>query len=244
MPENTTFGIENFTTVVDLGNNTGAGIIRYNDGTWGIRYILSDELFYFFQNGLLNDNLYAINASIGYLPVNDITKINWHTLPKSKTQALFMLKTNGYATPNNPDKNDRLHLRKEPKQDAPSLGKYYNSTPLKVLQKKGEWTKVQIGHQEGWMMTKYLAFGGNMSKVKRNLLAKAAVHPVTTVYWFTKTGTLSKELWFDEATRVSIVGVIEDEWYLVWDPQTNAFGKICQIELWDGNGLFFLLTLY
>ncbi len=237
LPPNTVFGYDCFITMVNFNNEYGPSIIRYDDGTWGINYIQSGTNFcQLFQNGVLEDGYYCPRPVIGQHPYNDITKIDWLNIPESPEKMLAQIDPAGFATPNNPDVNDRLHLRKEPNKDASSLGKYYNGTPLKVLQKKGEWTKVQIGYTEGWMMTKYLAFGGDMLKVKTNLLVKVAVNPVTPVHWFTKTGTRMEKLWYGEATRVTIVGVIEDEWYLVWDPLTNAFGKIRQSDLWDGNG--------
>ena len=75
----------------------------------------------------------------------------------------------GWAVVNNPDPADRLHLRAKASKSGDSLGKFYNGTPVQVLERKGDWTRVQIGFGSsactGWMMTKYLAFGSDMDKV-------------------------------------------------------------------------------
>ena len=39
-----------------------------------------------------------------------------------------------------------------------------------------------------------------------------------------------------EVSQLVITGVIGDEWYLVWNPDTGRTGQIRQTELWDGNG--------
>lgn len=70
------------------------------------------------------------------------------------------------ATVDNPNSIDRLNLRTQPSQDAPTLGKYYSGTVVEVLENdQNGWTKVRCYNLEGYMMTKYLAFGQEQSKV-------------------------------------------------------------------------------
>lgn len=58
---------------------------------------------------------------------------------------------------NNPNAADRLNLRTQPSQDAPTLGKYYNGTYLQALSdEKDGWVKVCIFDLEGYMMTDFL----------------------------------------------------------------------------------------
>ena len=60
---------------------------------------------------------------------------------------------------NNPDAEDRLNLRTEPRQDAPTLGKYYNGTYPEVLSDEMDgWVKVRIFDLEGYMMAKFLVY--------------------------------------------------------------------------------------
>lgn len=72
-----------------------------------------------------------------------------------------------YASVNNPDANDRLHLRTKASSKSDSIGKYYNGTKVILLSGKNnsEWTYVQIGDVKGYMMTKYLAFGDAADQV-------------------------------------------------------------------------------
>lgn len=58
---------------------------------------------------------------------------------------------------NNPNAADRLNLRTQPSQDAPTLGKYYNGTYLQALSdEKDGWVKVRIFDLEGYMMADFL----------------------------------------------------------------------------------------
>ena len=160
--------------------------------------------------------------------------MDWSGLPQSLNAAKAMLDTSGWATPNNPNPDDRLHLRELPKKDSRSLGKYYNGTPLQVLSRDGEWTQVRIGQQVGYMMTKYLLFGDRINTQPSALTMKTNVNPTTEILW---DGAAVPERITDyEVQGLLIVGVIGDEWYLVWNPDTDRYGRIRQTELWEGNG--------
>ncbi len=64
-----------------------------------------------------------------------------------------------YAVVNNPNPQDRLHLRQSPNREANSLGKYYNGVQALVLEKRKDgWARVKIGSLEGYMDSQYLAF--------------------------------------------------------------------------------------
>ena len=74
----------------------------------------------------------------------------------------------GWAVVSNPDPADRLHLRTNPDKGAASLGKFWNGTPVRVLEEQDGWCRVEIGtdgHLTGWMMKKYLTFGEAMDSV-------------------------------------------------------------------------------
>ncbi len=61
---------------------------------------------------------------------------------------------------NNPNPDDRLHLRTEPRTNAKSLGKYYNGVLVAIRGVSGgEWAKVAIGSLEGYMKTEFLVIG-------------------------------------------------------------------------------------
>ena len=74
----------------------------------------------------------------------------------------------GWAVVSNPDPADRLHLRTKPDKGAESLGKFWNGTPVRVLEEQNGWCRVEIGtdgHLTGWMMKQYLTFGEAMDSV-------------------------------------------------------------------------------
>lgn len=76
-----------------------------------------------------------------------------------------------YAIVANPDPVDRLNLREKPSENAVSLGKFYNWTPVRVLEKRADgWCRVEIGEEgfgvaKGYMKTEYLAFGDEMERI-------------------------------------------------------------------------------
>lgn len=51
---------------------------------------------------------------------------------------------------------DRVHLRESPQTTAKSLGLFFTGTPVSIEGAHGDFTKVVIGAQTGWIMTQYL----------------------------------------------------------------------------------------
>ncbi len=90
-------------------------------------------------------------------------------LPMTEAEARQLLDTESFAYVNNRNADDRLHLRSAANQSAASLGKFYNRTPVVVLEKGEQWSLVRIGTGEhsltGYMMTAYLAFGEQKAAV-------------------------------------------------------------------------------
>jgi uncharacterized protein YgiM (DUF1202 family) len=84
---------------------------------------------------------------------------------------------NDGAVVNNPNPQDRLHLRVEPNTSSASLGKYYNGTPVTIVEYRSDgWVKVVVGYPvgpdyadyTGYMLEKYLTstFDGAADRVK------------------------------------------------------------------------------
>jgi len=55
----------------------------------------------------------------------------------------------------------RLNLRQQANANAKVLGKYYNGTAVRVLQRGTAWCYVQVDGKTGYMMTKYLSLAGS-----------------------------------------------------------------------------------
>ena len=50
------------------------------------------------------------------------------------------------------DPRDWLHLRAEPERTSQSLGKFFTGTQVEILEEAGDWYRVRVGFDEGYMM--------------------------------------------------------------------------------------------
>ena len=171
----------------------------------------------------------------GEHPWSDVTALDWSAMPNTFEEAYAQLDMRGYAVVDNPNPADRLHLRAAPGRNARSYGKFYNRTPVRVLDVAGDWTFVGVGELEGYMMTEYLAFGEDMRGVK-------CAFPQLTLREAYRKGTPLYAAPDQSARTVGtagegdfIVGVYGDEWFVVMTDD-GAFGYAPQALYWPGNG--------
>lgn len=170
----------------------------------------------------------------GSHPWSDISTIDWTDLPTLKRVVIDSMNTQGWATPCSPDYKDRVHLRAAPREDAVSLGKYYNGTPVKILDQGEVWTHVSIFGVEGYMMTTYLAFGEDMINADNGLYRSYLMGESTELYvWPTREAQHSSIV---PPNGVMILAVVGDEWYHVWSTETGESGYIRAEEISMGNG--------
>ena len=239
LPPDTRYGNENFTDYLYIPDYGTIGVRHWPDGTWGVDFLMpdADGMFQLGRN-YISDYVFLygygddVTLLVGDMPWDDLTAIDWSTLPRSFEEAAARIDNSGWAMVNNPNPEDRLHLRVKPDRDAPSQGKYYNGTFVRVLERKGDWTKVDIFGVEGWMMTQYLAFGDDMQKVERvvELRSVGESLPSATLYE-TPGGKEIKKF----AGDARILGIVGDEWFHVWIGEDET-GYVRQEELWEGNG--------
>lgn len=243
LPEGTYLGVENFTHSLGIPSGTyytAVNVNPYTDGTWGVSMVMPDA------SGLFNLGKHQIEPNFdsriigpfGDHPWNDISTIDWTTLPASYEEARAHLDSSDWAVVNNPNQEDRLHLRVSPDQDAASLGKYYNCTPVHIREYGSKWCAVTVCGLDGWMMTRYLAFGTDMDSVeyagpwltwKENLPEdRLYQRPCISSPYAAKA---EPEYW----PKFYILGVVED-FYHVWMPYTEEYGYIHMDDLWEGNG--------
>ncbi len=234
LPPNTILGVENFTTslgvnglCVDIGGS-------YRSPLLGVRMVMS-------RNDDLRLGPSCIwraeepdTVCIGVNPWYNIVDIEWDTLPQTWEEAVDAVSGKGFAVVTNPDPADRLHLRTRPEKGAPSLGKYYSGTPVRVLEMRGDWAQVDVFGQSGWMMTKYLSFHepyiASLSAMPKLFFREGCA----VLYHQPDEYAASEPIFNDYGMR--IIGVIGDEWVHVWFPQTDRTGFIRRSELWEGNG--------
>ena len=198
-----------------------AGTLEYSCRFWGVSVRLQ---------GTDSDSLF-----VGDFPQMVLDGADLATLPGTGEELAAALSRDGWAVVRNPDPADRLHLRVRPDRSAESLGKFYNGTPLRVLGQEGEWTRVALGTdgQEGWMMTRYLAFGSEMDKVAPAFPDRIYISELETrqpAYSVPREGA-KKEL----AGRIYVVGLVEDEFYILLTDLGDS-GYVPQNWLWEGNG--------
>ena len=218
-----------------------ASFIRLADGAWVLEWVENTihELFNYSRYfcGLCMDyNFGSIDGVlIGTLKGTNLLETDLDALPQSEEELLSVLDRTGWAKVNNPDPADRLHLRTKPDRNAPSLGKFYNGTPVHVLKEKGDWCQVEIGidgHLVGWMMKEYLTFGSAMDSVQCAFPQKVRLdaymdHPVYTSLKLKDEFRMDGDCW--------VIGVAEGDLYVL----LNMLGQTAYAPMdwfFDGNG--------
>lgn len=173
--------------------------------------------------------------SVGSFKGSSLDGFDHTKLPKRQVGIAGHLDRSGWAVVCNPEPSDRLHLRTQPQKGATSLGKFYNGTPVKILEERGDWYRVCIGldgRLEGYMMKRYLAVGDAMDEVdcvfpQLTFREEYGVRRVYTSQEMSETALLYGELW--------IVGVVEEELYVLLTDE-GFTGYAPQEWFWEGNG--------
>lgn len=238
LPERTILGVENFVYSLGIPSKEYYYTVSLSprpDGSWGISMLYpdSDGLFQLGRHWIC-DNAQPVHARLGDHPWSDISSIDWTALPASYEEAVAQMDTSHWAVVNNPNPADRLHLRTKARRDSSSKGKYYNRTPVYVIKRGAEWSYVDVGGIEGYMMTEYLAFGDEMNGVEFAGLWLCPLAEETPIYSITDTLAFYRTM--EEAERFYVVGIVGETWYHVWLPDSDEFGYILQSDLREGNG--------
>ena len=217
-----------------------AGYKLGEDGSWNLEWVMTglDYQAVFWGVRVYSSEVTDGNPiKVGTLKEFDLFEADLKNLPYTEEELMDALDRDGWAVVHNPNPKDRLHLRTAPKKGAQSLGKFYNGTPMRVLENLGEWCHVCIGldeHLEGYMMTKYLTFGKQMDDVKwafpqKSLLEENSYRSVYVDMNLSEDGNTIHEgsYW--------IVGVVEDDLYIILT-ETGETGYAPQDWFWEGNG--------
>lgn len=175
-----------------------------------------------------NDGVYY-----GTHPWQKIEDIDFGVIPPTREAMLAAVDQSGYAVVNNPNPQDRLHLRELPRKDARSFGKFYNRTPVKVHKIDGEWAYVSVGSISGYMMVKYLAFGEEMDGVKCAFPQEFLKEEIERVELrrYKNSGTPGV---MNRDTAFYIVGVEEENYVLL--TEQGWTGYVHESKFYPGNG--------
>ncbi len=252
LPEDTYLGVENFTDSLWIHGRCVTIHLLYNSGFAGIEYIYTDAAvsdtnagFLFFGNRTVWDGENVPSQAILYgdHPWDDITEIDWDSLPITLEEAAAQMDASCYAMVVNPNPADRLHLREKAEKGSRSQGKYYTGTAVTVSSQGRDWTLVVFGDwnswRQGYMMNRYLTYGQagqalclDVSAMPQMDLAKPYL------YIYKEPDESSKHnIRFDSVFgEMRVIGVIGDSWYHVWFPATGEYGFVKQSDLSAGNG--------
>lgn len=235
LPEGTILGVENFVHSLGIPSDNYYDCISvrpYADFTWGVSLIYpKDGSMFLLGRNWISDEIHAFDGVFGAHPWSDVSAIDWTTLPDSYEEAVAALDISSLAVVSNPDPADRLHLRAKPDRSAESLGKFYSGTPVIVIERGKEWTKVNAAGMEGWMMTKYLVFGEESVEYAGPWLdqkqEETQIFSAANDAAFLR--VMSHETFF-------VIGVHGEEWYIIWLPDSDEYAFVHQDDLWPGNG--------
>lgn len=230
VPVSIEYAMENKTFTIFLGEEKrGYSLAPYGE-TWGV--VIGDEMAGHFWVILSRSPNSA--WCFGTHPWSDISRIDWTKLPEEQGDVLAVMDTQGWATPASPDYHDRVHLRAAPRKDAVSLGKYYNGTPICVLERGEEWTHVNIFGVEGYMMTKYLAFDSQVSLADNGLYRQALNQESTQIYEWPDRSTPHTTIRAERG--IMILAVVGEDWYHIWDLREGKAGYLPVEDVQPGNG--------
>ncbi len=182
---------------------------------------------------LFNEKSYVVGSS----DWDDIRSIEWTHLPKGYEETVERMDLTNWAIVKNPNPEDRLHLREKKDRSSASKGKYYNGTPVKILDRDGEWCRVDVLGEQGYMMEKYLT-----PSTKDN----------TTMYVTVNTAYLQNSVKYDKPMGKAsswrfpfesgiVIALIEKaadgrEWVRIWVPSVDETGYMPLEEVFFGNG--------
>ena len=247
LPAGTVLGYENFTdslridgrcVTVQLFFSGRAGLEYIYDGTAG------EDAFLFFGDRAVwsGAEVPARTILYGDHPWNDITAMDWNSLPRTLDAAAARMDSGNYAMVVNPNPADRLHLRERADKGSRSRGKYYTGTPVGVSAQDGDWTQVTFGDWNSWvhgyMMKRYLTFGQAGDALYLDVSRMPQLSPAgekLKVYREPQIGDYTWHMNADWST-MKVIGIIGNDWYHVWFPATGEYGFVRQSDLWAGNG--------
>jgi len=227
--------------MLDTGN-ARCTVRRYYDDVWGIECVD-------WRSIAIGPKWIGSYASLvrdfGIHPWGDLTVIDWISLDNDWDRLIRQLDLSSYAVPDRPDRKERTPLWILPDESGGKFADLINGVPLFVTEKRGEWTHVCLGRDdgtawklEGWVRTEDLAFGKEAGKV---ILGEPGyLFCVSeTVDWITPQGAeqfSGKEYDTDTYMAIGERTFGTAEYWLMYDCYTEKIGLIPKEQLRAPNG--------
>lgn len=254
LPEGTRIGDENITDAVNMNawrGGAAVGVRRMERGRWGVYYVNS----YDFYVGPDWVGMYGAETDAQFFGTHawgDITTIDWSTLPpeeyidretkeeRNARISAYVDRTN-WATPAHSDPETTTELLSEAGNEDTVLGRFYDGTPLFILEQGEEWTKVKIGHGEdsgvmiGWMRTQDLAFGDDTLHVEREAIrirSEQVLIPAIETFIGSRAGQITEE----QFSSCLIIGETDQGLVIAYYLPDGDVGMIPMSSLGNGNG--------
>ncbi len=191
-------------------------------GGWNLAAVSSSESYRCTRRRLIDVGSDPSRTIAGNGTSQTLNRFDPTQVPATFILAAEALTTDNYALVNNPDPADRLHLRAAASKDAVSKGMYYNGTPVYVNEDLGDWVKVTVANDDGYMMKRYLAFGTDMLGVQAAFpglcIRESLAGKDVTVYMRPNTDSGAAGVLPDRGAgrvEITIIGAIGDNWYHV-----------------------------
>ncbi len=219
----------------------GAGFFKNAAGEWRLSWAMGEDVDYN-VNGCgvwyagYADGAYIEGSLIGDLPHTNLLTDDLSAIPHALNRLTGAVDASGWAAVRNPRPEDRLNLRTKAQRSADSYGKFYNGSPVRVLETSGGWCRVRIGNSDltGWMVSDYLAFGSQANDVTPAFPALQ----IREAYqnrdaWADRTRKTPKAFDFNGSSW-KIAGIADDLYILLSDAGDIAYAPMDWF--WEGNG--------
>ncbi len=222
----------------------GFSLAHSKSGGWRVAYVMgSGNNWFEIHPTFLYFGMEATTQyAFGSMPSLEVDTLDFTKLPLTYEDAFQLMDQSNWAMVNNPDSANTLHLREKPERGSTSLGKFYNGTPVKVLERKGEWVQVELADLSGWMLADYLAFGADMNQVVPAYPGLTGLESLENkpMPLYSRPDESSTVIAKHDITNfhpyVWIIGVVDDEWFYVYYAYEDLGGYMKQAWFWEGNG--------
>ena len=247
LPEGTVLGHDNFSDSLWIDGRCVTVQLLYS-GKAGLEYIYDDTagdnafLFFGDRTAWSGAEIPVKTILYGDHPWNDITTMDWNSLPYTLDAVAARMDSSPYAMVVNPNPADRLHLRERADKGSRSQGKYYTGTPVGVSAQDGDWTLVIFGDWHSWvrgyMMRSYLTFGQFGDALYLDVSHMPQLFPTGEKLKVYKEPQIGDYTWHmnSDWNTMKVIGIIGNEWCHVWSPVTGEYGFVRQSDLTAGNG--------